>query len=80
MCLQNIGLFAILDGQKIKGQRLYGKRKGIVEPVFGQIKHVRRFRQFLLRRIDKVCFEWELIFLGHNVLKVFRSGWRPATG
>jgi len=66
--------------QTIKGRRLYGKRKGIVEPVFGQIKHVRRFRQFLLRGIAKVCSEWELICLGHNVLKLFRSGWRPATG
>jgi hypothetical protein len=66
--------------QTIKGRRLYGKRKGIVEPVFGQIKSVRRFRQFLLRGINKVCAEWELICLGHNVLKLFRSGWRPASG
>jgi len=64
----------------IKGRRLYGKRKEIVEPVFGQIKHVRGFRQFLLRGIAKVIFEWNLICLGHNVLKLFRSGWRPATG
>jgi len=64
--------------QTVKGRRLYGKRKGIVEPVFGQIKHVRRFRQFLLRGIGKVTSEWELICLGHNLLKLFRSGWSPA--
>ena len=63
-----------------KGRRLYGKRKGIVEPVFGQIKHVRKFRQFLLRGIEKVTFEWDLICLGHNLLKLFRSGWSPAPG
>ncbi len=64
--------------QTVKGRRLYGKRKGIVEPVFGQIKHVRKFRQFLLRGIGKVTSEWDLICLGHNLLKLFRSGWSPA--
>ncbi len=64
----------------VKGQRLYGKRKGIVEPVFGQIKHARKFRQFLLRGIEKVASEWDLICLGHNLLKLFRSGWSPAKG
>ena len=62
----------------VKGRRLYGKRKTIVEPVFGQIKHVRNFRQFLLRGIEKVTSEWDLVCLGHNLLKLFRSGWSPA--
>lgn len=62
----------------VKGRAIYAKRKEISEPVFGQIKHVRGFRQFLLRGVDKVCGEWDLICLGHNVLKLFRSGWRPA--
>jgi transposase len=66
--------------QTLQGQHLYGKRKTIVEPVFGQIKHVRKFRQFLLRGIEKVASEWDLICLGHNLLKLFRSGWSPATG
>jgi hypothetical protein len=66
--------------QTVKGRRLYGKRKTIVEPVFGQIKHVRKFRQFLLRGIEKAASEWDLICLGHNLLKLFRSGWSPATG
>jgi len=62
----------------VKGRAIYAKRKEVSEPVFGQIKHVRGFRQFLLRGLDKVCGEWDLICLGHNVLKLFRSGWRPA--
>jgi transposase len=64
--------------QTIKGRLCYGRRKGIVEPVFGQIKYARRFRQFLLRGIGKVTSEWDLICLGHNLLKLFRSGWSPA--
>ncbi len=63
----------------LKGQFIYAKRKGIIEPVFGQIKQVRGFRQFLLRGIRKVSGEWDLICLGHNVLKLFRSNWRPVT-
>ena len=61
----------------IRGRKIYGKRKEIVEPVFGQIKHVRGFRQFLLRGFDRVCAEWEIICFGHNLLKLFRSGWCP---
>ena len=64
--------------QTLKGRHIYAKRKGIVEPVFGQIKHARKFRQFLLRGIEKVASEWDLICLGHNLLKLFRSGWIPA--
>jgi len=64
----------------VKGRRVYEKRKAITEPVFGQIKHVRNFRQFLLRGIEKVISEWDLICLGHNVLKLFRSSWSPARG
>ena len=45
-----------------------------VEPVFGQIKAGRGFRQFLLRGLEKVNGEWSLICTGHNLLKLFRSG------
>jgi hypothetical protein len=62
----------------IKGRAIYAKRKEISEPVFGQIKQVRGFRQFLLRGLSKVSAEWDLICLGHNVLKLFRSTLRPA--
>jgi len=62
----------------LKGRAIYSKRKEISEPVFGQIKHVRGFRQFLLRGVQKVSAEWDLICLGHNVLKLYRSNWIPA--
>jgi transposase len=48
----------------------YRLRKQVVEPVFGQIKHARGFRQFLLRGIKKVSSEWSLICSAHNLLKL----------
>ena len=48
----------------------YRLRKQIVEPVFGQIKHARGFRQFLLRGLDKVTGEWAMICTAHNLLKL----------
>jgi len=51
------------------GAAVYATRKFIVEPVFGQIKQARGFRQFLLRGIDKVRGEWALICMTHNILK-----------
>ena len=50
----------------------YGLRKHIVEPVFGQIKQARGFRQLLLRGIDKVRQEWALICTAHNLAKLSR--------
>ncbi|HEV3261601.1 MAG TPA: IS1182 family transposase [Gemmataceae bacterium] len=54
------------------GRALYAARKGIVEPVFGQIKAVRGFRRFLLRGLAKVRGEWRLVCLTHNLLKLWR--------
>jgi transposase len=54
------------------GKAVYAARKAIVEPVFGQIKQARGFRQFLLRGIDKVRGEWSLLCLTHNILKLHR--------
>jgi hypothetical protein len=48
----------------------YRWRKQIVEPVFGQIKHARGFRQFLLRGLDKVKCEWAIICTVHNLTKL----------
>ena len=48
----------------------YRLRKQTVEPVFGQIKQARGFRQFLLRGIDKVKAEWSLICTAHNLNKL----------
>lgn len=54
----------------------YRLRKQTVEPVFGQIKHARGFRQFLLRGRAKVAAEWAMICTVHNLLKL--AGNRPA--
>lgn len=48
----------------------YRLRKSVVEPVFGQIKQARGFRQFLLRGLAKVQGEWSLICTVHNLLKL----------
>jgi hypothetical protein len=56
------------------GKREYAKRKAIIEPVFGQIKHCRGFRQFSLRTLEKMRAEWRLVCLTHNLLKLFRHG------
>jgi transposase len=48
----------------------YRLRKQIVEPVFGQIKQARGFRQFLLRSIVKVKAEWAMICTAHNLTKL----------
>ena len=48
----------------------YRLRKQTVEPVFGQIKQARGFRQFLLRSLAKVRDEWRLVCTAHNLLKL----------
>ena len=61
-----------------RGRDRYALRMETVEPVFGQIKQGRGFRQFLLRGLEKVNREWLLICAGHNLLKLFRFGQMPA--
>ncbi len=51
----------------------YRLRKQVVEPVFGQIKHARGFRQFLLRGLDNVRGEWALVCTAHNLTKLHRN-------
>ena len=48
----------------------YRLRKQVVEPVFGQIKQARGFRQFLLRGLEKVKAEWAMICTAHNLRKL----------
>lgn len=60
--------------QTTRGRSIYAKRKTTPEPVFGQILEVRGIRRFLLRGIDRVRGEWDLITLTHNILKIWRSG------
>lgn len=62
---------AMADRLKRAGRRSrYRLRKQTVEPVFGQIKQARGFRQFLLRGLDKVRGEWAMICTAHNLLKL----------
>jgi len=58
--------------QTKSGAQVYAARKSIVEPVFGQIKHARGFRQFLMRGIEKAKAEWALVCATHNILKLYR--------
>jgi len=51
----------------------YRLRKQTVEPVFGQMKHARGFRQFLLRGLGKVRGEWALLCTAHNLLKLAKA-------
>jgi transposase len=54
------------------GRAQYGKRQGTVEPVFGNIKQARGYRQFALRGKTKVTAEWQIICLTHNLRKLGR--------
>ncbi len=56
-----------------KGRATYSKRKWMVEPVFGQAKACRGFRQFLLRSLKKMQSEWTIVCLTHNLLKAFQA-------
>ena len=57
----------------VRGRKVYARRKAIVEPVFGQIKQARGFRQFLLRGLKHVGGEWALVTTAHNMLKLFTA-------
>ncbi len=56
--------------QTLEGKRLYALRKQIPEPVFGIIKSVMGFRQFLLRGLDKVQAEWSLVTMSWNIKRM----------
>ncbi len=56
---------------------IYRRRKAVVEPVFGQIKEARGFRQFSFRGLANVDAEWSLICACHNLLKLFRMNKEP---
>ena len=59
------------------GRAAYALRKQTVEPVFGIIKSVRGFRQFLLRGLEKVTGEWSLVCLAWNIkrMALLRPNW-----
>lgn len=54
-----------------EGRALYGKRKCTVEPVIGIVKSVLGFRQFLLRGLDNVKGEWDLVALAWNLKRMY---------
>ena len=56
-----------------KGRATYAKRKGMIEPVFGQVKQVLGFRQFSLRGLASMRGEWRLVCAVHNLLKLWRA-------
>jgi transposase len=53
------------------GKALYALRKQMPEPVFGIIKSVMGFRQFLLRGLDKARAEWKLVTMAWNIKRLF---------
>jgi transposase len=56
-----------------EGKTVYKLRKQTVEPVFGQIKGARGFRQFLRRGLAPVAAEWTLLCTAHNLLKLHQA-------
>ncbi|MDQ2764578.1 MAG: IS1182 family transposase [Pseudomonadota bacterium] len=57
--------------QTPEGKRRYALRKQTPEPVFGIIKSVLGFRQFLLRGLDRVRGEWKLVTMAWNIKRMF---------
>jgi transposase len=57
-----------------RGRKLYALRKSTVEPVFGLIKHVMKFRQFLLRGMAGAQGEWSLVCLAWNLKRMNALG------
>jgi hypothetical protein len=55
----------------LEGRKLYAQRKHTPEPVFGIIKSVLGFRQFLLRGLDHVRGEWNLVTMAWNLKRMF---------
>lgn len=55
-----------------EGRVIYGRRKVMVEPVFGDIKHNRRVREFILRGMGKARGEFFLLCITHNIRKIAR--------
>ena len=56
-----------------RGRAAYARRKATVEPVFGQIRSCRGFRQLSLRGLVKARCEWLLVCATHNLLKLWRA-------
>jgi transposase len=73
--IKDPGLQAMADKLKTpEGKTMYRQRACTVEPVFGIIKAVLGFRQFLLRGLAKVSGEWNLVCLAYNLKRLHRLG------
>ena len=55
-----------------EGRKIFSRRKCTIEPVFGIIKHVMGFRQFLLRGIKSVRGEWRLVCMSWNIKRLHK--------
>ena len=62
------------------GRETYAKRKGIIEPIFGQLKQVLGFRQFSMRGLAAMRGEWRLMCTVHNLLKLWRHAQSAMAG
>ena len=72
--LENPDAFAAMK-HRLKtevGKQFYAQRKSTVEPVFGIIKEVMGFRRFLLRGLNAVTGEWNLVCIAFNLKRLCR--------
>ena len=53
---------------------MYARRKGMIVPIFGQLKPVLGFRPFSMRGLSSMRGEWRLMATLHNLLKLWRTG------
>ena len=56
--------------QTPEGKAIYAERKSVIEPIFGIIKHVMGFRQFMLRGFEKAKDEWSLVCMAYNLKRL----------
>ncbi len=61
-----------------KGRSIYNVRKTLVEPVFGILKHARKYKQALCRGKKMVNMEWQLLCTAHNILRMIKLSTSPA--
>jgi transposase len=57
-----------------EGRKIYSKRMGLIEPVFGNIRGTIGLDRFTLRGIKKVTTQWKLFCMVHNLGKIYRYG------
>ena len=56
--------------QTPEGKAIYAQRKSVIEPIFGIIKHIMGFRQFMLRGFEKARGEWDLVCIAYNLRRL----------